>query len=80
MTSEMGQGELIRVTPAPIDQNLRNFEARIIAEEINKIQKSEGKGQIVINNYKFHGDVLDADKLVRMLKAREHAMEFRMAE
>ncbi|QBK63777.1 tape measure protein (plasmid) [Borrelia miyamotoi] len=80
MTSEMGQSELIRVTPAPIDENLRNFEARIIAEEINKIQKSEGKGQVVINNYNFNGDVLDADKLVRMLKAREHAMGFRMAE
>ncbi|ASJ27735.1 tape measure protein [Borrelia turicatae] len=82
MTSEMGQSELIRVTPAPIDENLRNLEARIIAEEINKIQKSEGngKGQVIINNYNFNGDVLDADKLVRMLKAREHSMSFRMAE
>ncbi|WP_024654783.1 tape measure protein, partial [Borrelia hispanica] len=32
ITSEFGQNELVRVTPAPIDQNLRNFEARIIAE------------------------------------------------
>ncbi|AMR76155.1 tail tape measure protein (plasmid) [Borrelia hermsii] len=82
MTSEMGQSELVRVTPAPIDENLRNLEARIIAEEINKIQKSEGngKGQVIINNYNFNGDVLDADKLVRMLKAREHSMSFRMAE
>ncbi|AHH05797.1 tail tape measure protein (plasmid) [Borrelia miyamotoi] len=82
MTSEMGQSELIRVTPAPIEENLRRIEAKIIAEEINKIQQSEGvnKGQVIINNYNFHGDVLDADKLVRMLKAKEHAMGFRMAE
>lgn len=53
ITSEMGQGKLIRVTPALIDENLRNFESRIIAEEINKIQKSEGKGYVVINNYNF---------------------------
>ncbi|AHH07178.1 Putative membrane spanning protein (plasmid) [Borrelia crocidurae DOU] len=82
MTSEFGQNELVRVTPAPIDQNLRNFEARIIAEEISKIQKSEGsnKGHVIVNNYNFNGDVLDADKLVRMLKEREHAIGFRMSE
>ncbi|AFI32144.1 hypothetical protein Q7M_1601, partial (plasmid) [Borrelia crocidurae str. Achema] len=82
ITSEFGQNELVRVTPAPIDQNLRNFEARIIAEEINRIQKSEGsnKGHVIINNYNFNGDVLDADKLVRMLKEREHAIGFRMSE
>uniref|UniRef100_UPI0004660536 tape measure protein n=1 Tax=Borrelia hispanica TaxID=40835 RepID=UPI0004660536 len=82
MTSEFGQNELVRVTPAPIDQNLRNFEARIIAEEINRIQKSEGsnKGHVIVNNYNFHGDVLDADKLVRMLKEKEHAIGFRMSE
>ena len=61
---------------------MRRIEAKIIAEEINKIQQSEGvnKGRVIINNYNFHGDVLDADKLVRMLKAKEHAMGFRMAE
>ncbi|WP_257722531.1 hypothetical protein [Borrelia hermsii] len=35
MISEMGQSELVRITPAPIDENLCNLETRIIAEEIS---------------------------------------------
>ncbi|WP_233709283.1 tape measure protein [Borreliella bavariensis] len=34
MSSEFGQPELVRITPAPIDENLRKLEAKIIAEEI----------------------------------------------
>ncbi len=36
----------------------------------------------MINNYyyNFNGDVFDAEKLVRMLKSKEHLMGFRMAE
>ncbi|WP_235048162.1 hypothetical protein [Borrelia persica] len=41
MTSEMGWNELIIVTSALIDENLRKLEARIIAEKINKMQKVE---------------------------------------
>ncbi|ACH95175.1 hypothetical protein ACE4V3_06100 (plasmid) [Borrelia recurrentis] len=53
MTNEFGQNELVRVTPAPINENFSNLEARIIAEEINRIQKIEGsnKGHVIINNY-----------------------------
>lgn len=39
MSSEFGQPELVRITPAPIDENLRKLEAKIIAEEITKLQK-----------------------------------------
>ncbi|WP_233436615.1 hypothetical protein [Borreliella garinii] len=80
MSSEFGQPELIRITPAPIDENLRKLEAKIIAEEIAKLQKSQSS--TVVNNfyYNFNGDVLDAEKLVRMLKSKEHLMTFRMAE
>ncbi len=39
MSSEFGQPELVRITPAPIDENLRKLEAKIIAEEIAKITK-----------------------------------------
>ncbi|WP_234927487.1 tail tape measure protein, partial [Borreliella garinii] len=80
MSSEFGQPELVRITPAPIDENLRKLEAKIIAEEIAKLQKSD-KNTIVNNYYyNFNGDVLDADKLVKMLKSKEHLMGFRMAE
>lgn len=80
MSSEFGQPELVRITPAPIDENLRKLEAKIIAEEIAKLQKSQSS--TVVNNfyYNFNGDVLDAEKLVRMLKSKEHLMTFRMAE
>ncbi|WP_419250388.1 tape measure protein [Borreliella afzelii] len=80
MSSEFGQPELVRITPAPIDENLRKLEAKIIAEEITKLQKSQSS--TVVNNfyYNFNGDVLDAEKLVRMLKSKEHLMTFRMAE
>ncbi len=80
MSSEFGQPELVRITPAPIDENLRKLEAKIIAEEIAKLQKSQNS--TVVNNfyYNFNGDVLDAEKLVRMLKSKEHLMTFRMAE
>uniref|UniRef100_UPI003BF61C21 tail tape measure protein n=1 Tax=Borreliella afzelii TaxID=29518 RepID=UPI003BF61C21 len=80
MSSEFGQPELVRITPAPIDENLRKLEAKIIAEEINKLQKSQSS--TIVNNfyYNFNGDVLDAEKLVRMLKSKEHLMTFRMAE
>ncbi|WP_417903176.1 hypothetical protein [Borreliella andersonii] len=40
MSSEFGQPELIRITPAPIDENLRKLEAKVIAGEIAKLQKS----------------------------------------
>ncbi len=80
MSSEFGQPELVRITPAPIDENLRKLEAKIIAEEITKLQKTQSS--TVVNNfyYNFNGDVLDAEKLVRMLKSKEHLMGFRMAE
>ncbi|ACO38635.1 tape measure domain protein (plasmid) [Borreliella burgdorferi 29805] len=80
MSSEFGQPELVRITPAPIDENLRKLEAKIIAEEITKLQKTQSS--TVVNNfyYNFNGDVLDAEKLVRMLKSKEHLMAFRMAE
>uniref|UniRef100_UPI003B210026 tape measure protein n=1 Tax=Borreliella burgdorferi TaxID=139 RepID=UPI003B210026 len=80
MSSEFGQPELVRITPAPIDENLRKLEAKIIAEEITKLQKTQNS--TVVNNfyYNFNGDVLDAEKLVRMLKSKEHLMGFRMAE
>ncbi|WP_424632691.1 hypothetical protein [Borreliella lusitaniae] len=80
MSSEFGQTELVRITPVPIDENLRKLEAKIIAEEIAKLQKSENS--TIVNNYyyNFNGDVLDAEKLVRMLKSKEHLMGFRMAE
>lgn len=80
MSSEFGQPELVKITPAPIDENLRKLEAKIIAEEIAKLQKSQSS--TVVNNfyYNFNGDVLDAEKLVRMLKSKEHLMTFRMAE
>ncbi|MCD2381941.1 tape measure protein [Borreliella americana] len=80
MSSEFGQPELVRITPAPIDENLRKLEAKIIAEEITKLQKTQNS--TVVNNfyYNFNGDVLDAEKLVRMLKSKEHLMAFRMAE
>lgn len=80
MSSEFGQPELVRITPAPIDENLRKLEAKIIAEEIAKLQKSQSS--TVVNNfyYNFNGDVFDAEKLVRMLKSKEHLMTFRMAE
>ncbi|WP_423753900.1 hypothetical protein [Borreliella garinii] len=80
MSSEFGQPELVRITPAPIDENLRKLEAKIIAEEIAKLQKSQSS--TVVNNYyyNFNGDVFDAEKLVRMLKSKEHLMGFRMAE
>ncbi|WP_434792932.1 tape measure protein (plasmid) [Borreliella burgdorferi] len=80
MSSEFGQPELVRITPAPIDENLRKLEAKIIAEEIAKLQKTQSS--TVVNNfyYNFNGDVLDAEKLVRMLKSKEHLMAFRMAE
>ncbi|WP_417903211.1 hypothetical protein QIA45_05040 (plasmid) [Borreliella andersonii] len=79
MSSEFGQPELVRITPAPINENLRKLEAKIIAEEIIKLQKSHSG--TVVNNfyYNFNGDVLDAEKLVRMLKLKEHLMAFRMA-
>ncbi|WLN24722.1 hypothetical protein IDK87_05705 (plasmid) [Borreliella bavariensis] len=80
MSSEFGQPELVRITPAPIDENLRKLEAKIIAEKITKLQKSQSS--TIVNNfyYNFNGDVLDAEKLVRMLKSKEHLMTFRMAE
>ncbi|WP_233190037.1 tail tape measure protein, partial [Borreliella burgdorferi] len=80
MSSEFGQPELVRITPAPIDENLRKLEAKIIAEEIAKLQKTQSS--TIVNNfyYNFNGDVLDAEKLVRMLKSKEHLMAFRMAE
>ncbi|WP_215540046.1 tape measure protein [Borreliella bavariensis] len=80
MSSEFGQPELVRITPAPIDENLRKLEAKIIAEEIAKLQKSENRIIVQNFNYNFNGDVLDAEKLVRMLKSKEHLMGFRMAE
>lgn len=80
MSSEFGQPELVRITPAPIDENLRKLEAKIIAEEIAKLQKSENRTIVQNFNYNFNGDVLDAEKLVRMLKSKEHLMGFRMAE
>ncbi|WP_233185736.1 hypothetical protein [Borreliella burgdorferi] len=80
MSSEFGQPELVRITPAPIDANLCKLEAKIISEEITKLQKTQSS--TVVNNfyYNFYGDVLDAEKLVRMLKSKEHLMTFRMAE
>ncbi|WP_421115300.1 hypothetical protein [Borreliella valaisiana] len=80
MSSEFGQPELVKITPAPIDENLRKLEAKIIAEEITKLQQSQSS--TVVNNfyYNFNGDVLDAEKLVKMLKSKEHLMGFRMAE
>lgn len=76
----LGNLKLVRITPTPIDENLRKLEAKIIAEEIAKLQKSQSS--TVVNNfyYNFNGDVLDAEKLVRMLKSKEHLMTFRMAE
>ncbi|WP_267128504.1 hypothetical protein QIA37_05100 (plasmid) [Borrelia sp. CA_690] len=40
MSSEFVQPELGRITPALIDESLCKFEAKIIAEEIAKLQKS----------------------------------------
>ncbi len=80
MSSEFGQSELIRITPAPIDENLRKLEAKIIAEEVVRLQKSERNTMINNYYYNFNGDVFDAEKLVRMLKSKEHLMGFRMAE
>ncbi|XOU13251.1 hypothetical protein QIA45_05035 (plasmid) [Borreliella andersonii] len=58
---------------------LFRISSKIIAEEIIKLQKSHSG--TVVNNfyYNFNGDVLDAEKLVRMLKLKEHLMAFRMA-
>ncbi|QMU99718.1 tape measure protein (plasmid) [Borrelia sp. A-FGy1] len=83
LASEMGQPELVRVTPAPIEENLRLNEAALIAKEITRLQRLENKkenSKVIINNYNFTGDVLDAEKLVRMLKEKEHSLGFRMQE
>ncbi|ACJ73437.1 conserved hypothetical protein (plasmid) [Borreliella afzelii ACA-1] len=44
------------------------------------MQKSQSR--TVVNNfyYNFNEDVLDAEKLVRMLKSKKHLLAFRMAE
>ncbi|WP_234930677.1 hypothetical protein [Borreliella garinii] len=49
MSSEFGQPELVRITPAPIDENLRKLEAKIIVEEIAKLQKSQSS--TAVNNF-----------------------------
>ncbi|WP_419255348.1 hypothetical protein [Borreliella afzelii] len=70
MSREFGQPELAKITPASIDENLCKLEAKIIAEEITKLQKIQSS--TIVNNfyYNFNGDVFDAKKLVRMLKAK----------
>ncbi|MCD2332645.1 hypothetical protein [Borreliella americana] len=70
---------MIRITPAPIDENLIKLEAKIIVE-IVRLQKSVSNTIVNNYNYNFNGEVLDADKLVRMLKSKEHLMGFRMAK
>ncbi|QMU99847.1 hypothetical protein F0310_05385 (plasmid) [Borrelia sp. A-FGy1] len=81
----MGQPELVRVTPSPIDENLRlNAAVLIVIEkEIIRLQRLENKkenSRVIINNYNFAGDVLDIEKLVRMLKEKEYSLGFRMQE
>ncbi|WP_421115116.1 hypothetical protein QIA45_05210 (plasmid) [Borreliella andersonii] len=53
MSSEFGQPELIRITPAPIDENLRKLEAKFIAEEVVRLQKI-GRNAIINKNSKHY--------------------------
>ncbi|WP_458322055.1 hypothetical protein [Borreliella burgdorferi] len=71
---------MIRITPAPIDENLLKLEVKIIAEKVVRLQKSVSNPIVNNYNYNFNGEVLDDDKLVRMLKSKEYLMGFKMDE
>ncbi|MCD2382581.1 hypothetical protein [Borreliella americana] len=49
---------------------------------MSNYKKVKNQNSKIVNNYyyNFNRDVFDFEKLVRMLKSKEHLMGFRMAE